>query len=37
MAHGSVSDTRVLLDGLGMAESPRWHDCRRPARRVAAS
>jgi sugar lactone lactonase YvrE len=28
MAHGSVSATRVLLDGLGMGESPRWHDRR---------
>ncbi len=28
MAHGAVSDTRVLLGGLGMGESPRWHDGR---------
>ena len=26
MAHGPVSDTRVLLDGFGMGESPRWHE-----------
>ena len=25
MTHASVSETRVLLDGLGMGESPRWH------------
>jgi sugar lactone lactonase YvrE len=28
MAHGSISETRVLLDGFGMGESPRWHDGR---------
>ncbi len=29
MAHGSSPrDTRVLLDGFGMGESPRWHDGR---------
>ena len=28
MAHGMVSDTRVLLDGFGMGESPRWHEGR---------
>ncbi len=28
MAHGPVSDTRVLLDGFGMGESPRWHEGR---------
>jgi sugar lactone lactonase YvrE len=28
MAHGSVSDTRVLLEGFGMGESPRWHQGR---------
>jgi sugar lactone lactonase YvrE len=28
MAHGSVSETRVLLDGFGLGESPRWHDGR---------
>ena len=28
MAHGPVSDTRVLLDGFGMGESPRWHESR---------
>src|SRR6476469_3340147 len=26
--HGSVSDTRVLLDGIAMGESPRWHEGR---------
>jgi sugar lactone lactonase YvrE len=25
---GLVSDTRVLLDGFGMGESPRWHEGR---------
>ena len=28
MTHGPVSDTRVLLDGFGMGESPRWHEGR---------
>jgi sugar lactone lactonase YvrE len=28
MAHGPVSDMRVLLDGFGMGESPRWHQRR---------
>jgi hypothetical protein len=28
MAHGPVSETRVLLDGFGMGESPRWHEGR---------
>jgi sugar lactone lactonase YvrE len=28
MAHAPVSDTRVLLDGFGMGESPRWHEGR---------
>jgi sugar lactone lactonase YvrE len=28
MAHGPVSDTRVLLGGFGMGESPRWHEGR---------
>lgn len=28
MAHGAGSVTRVLLDGFGMGESPRWHDGR---------
>src|SRR5512134_1150939 len=28
MAHRSVSETRVLLDGFGMGESPRWHEGR---------
>jgi sugar lactone lactonase YvrE len=28
MAHGWVSETRVLLDGFGMGESPRWHEGR---------
>jgi len=28
MAHTSVSETRVLLDGFGMGESPRWHEGR---------
>jgi sugar lactone lactonase YvrE len=28
MAHGTVSETRLLLDGFGMGESPRWHDGR---------
>ena len=28
MTQGSVSDTRVLLDGFGMGESPRWHEGR---------
>jgi sugar lactone lactonase YvrE len=28
MGHGSSPETRVLLDGLGMGESPRWHDGR---------
>jgi sugar lactone lactonase YvrE len=28
MAHGPRSDTRVLLDGFGMGESPRWRDGR---------
>ena len=28
MANGATSGTRVLLDGLGMGESPRWHDGR---------
>ena len=26
MPHGSSPQTQVLLDGLGMGESPRWHD-----------
>jgi sugar lactone lactonase YvrE len=26
--HETVSETRVLLDGFGMGESPRWHDGR---------
>jgi sugar lactone lactonase YvrE len=28
MAHGSVSETSLLLDGFGMGESPRWHEGR---------
>ena len=28
MPHGSFPETRVLLDRLGMGESPRWHDGR---------
>lgn len=28
MAHRSVSEIRVLLDGFGMGESPRWHEGR---------
>jgi sugar lactone lactonase YvrE len=28
MAHGESHETRVLLDGFGMGESPRWHDGR---------
>jgi sugar lactone lactonase YvrE len=28
MTHGTGIETRVLLDGLGMGESPRWHDGR---------
>jgi sugar lactone lactonase YvrE len=28
MAHGSITGNRVLLDGFGMGESPRWHDGR---------
>jgi sugar lactone lactonase YvrE len=28
MTHGPVSDTKVLLDGFGMGESPRWHEGR---------
>src|SRR5437773_291842 len=28
MADGPVSETRVLLDGFGMGESPRWHEGR---------
>ena len=28
MPDGSSPETRVLLDGLGMGESPRWHDGR---------
>jgi sugar lactone lactonase YvrE len=28
MAHGPASQTRVLLDGFGMGESPRWHEGR---------
>ena len=28
MTHGTGIQTRVLLDGLGMGESPRWHDGR---------
>ena len=28
MLHASSPQTRLLLDGLGMAESPRWHDGR---------
>jgi sugar lactone lactonase YvrE len=28
MAHAPISDTRVLLDGFGMGESPRWHEGR---------
>jgi sugar lactone lactonase YvrE len=28
MSHRSARETRVLLDGLGMGESPRWHDGR---------
>jgi sugar lactone lactonase YvrE len=28
MAHGSSSEKRILLDGLGMGESPRWRDGR---------
>jgi sugar lactone lactonase YvrE len=28
MAHGSDRETRVLFDGFGMGESPRWHDGR---------
>ena len=28
MAPGRVLDTRVLLDGFGMGESPRWHEGR---------
>jgi sugar lactone lactonase YvrE len=28
MAHGPLSDTRVLLEGFGMGESPRWHEGR---------
>ncbi len=28
MPHESARETRVLLSGLGMGESPRWHDGR---------
>jgi len=28
MSRGHVSETRVLLDGFGMGESPRWHEGR---------
>ena len=28
MGHGPPSDTRVLLEGFGMGESPRWHEGR---------
>jgi sugar lactone lactonase YvrE len=28
MPYASASETRVLLDGFGMGESPRWHDGR---------
>jgi len=28
MAHRRVSNTRVLVDGFGMGESPRWHEGR---------
>lgn len=28
MEHGSVSETKVLLDGFGMGESPRWREGR---------
>ena len=28
MPHASFPETRVVLDGLGMGESPRWHDGR---------
>jgi sugar lactone lactonase YvrE len=28
MPDAPITETRVLLDGLGMAESPRWHDGR---------
>jgi sugar lactone lactonase YvrE len=28
MAHGSSPETKVLLDGFGMGESPRWHEGR---------
>jgi sugar lactone lactonase YvrE len=28
MANGPVPDTRVLLEGFGMGESPRWHEGR---------
>jgi hypothetical protein len=31
MAHGPVLDTRLLLDGFGMGESPRWHEGRTDA------
>jgi hypothetical protein len=28
MAHGPALKTRILLDGIGMGESPRWHEGR---------
>src|SRR5688500_6526468 len=28
MPHGASPEVRVLVDGLGMAESPRWHNGR---------
>ena len=28
MPHASLTEPRILLDGLGMGESPRWHDGR---------
>jgi sugar lactone lactonase YvrE len=28
MAYGPVSKTRILLDGFGIGESPRWHEGR---------
>jgi sugar lactone lactonase YvrE len=28
MAHASLTEPRILLDGLGMGESPRWHEGR---------
>jgi len=28
MAHRRVSDTRILLNGFGVGESPRWHEDR---------